>query len=197
MAQIHHAGPAPEQAAVSDGELMARIQAGSSDAFEALFDRYRDRSYRISRAVCHERGRSEDAVQEAFISIWRSRDKYRAQQGTVAAWLLSVVRNRAIDAVRSHDRHAARRADEDRLDHHAASDDVAAQVAARIDAERMRLLLTQIPETQQEVIKLAYYGELSHTEIASRLELPPGTVKGRMRLGMGKLRAELDRTGAA
>ncbi len=88
MAQIHLI---PVEAAVSDDELMARVQAGSSGAFAALYDRYRARSYRVSHAVCHDRGRSEDAVQEAFISIWCRRDTYKPQQGTVAAWLLAVV----------------------------------------------------------------------------------------------------------
>ncbi len=183
--------------AAGDDELMARLQAGSSDAFEALYDRYRDRSYRVARSVCHDGGRSDDAVQEAFISIWRRGDTYRAQQGTVAAWLLAVVRNRAIDIVRRHDRHAARRADDNLLDDHPAPDDVAAQVAARADAGLLQPLIAQIPVTQREVIMLAFYGGLSHTEIAAHLELPPGTVKGRMRLGMSKLRDELNRTEAA
>ncbi len=194
MAQIHLI---PVEAAVSDDELMARVQAGSSGAFAALYDRYRDRSYRVSHAVCHDRGRSEDAVQEAFISIWCRRDTYKPLQGTVAAWLLAVVRNRAIDAVRRHDRHAARRADDDRLDGHPAPDDVAAQVAARADAERLQPLLAQIPEAQREVITLAFFANLTHTEIAAQLDLPPGTVKGRMRLGLTKLRDELERDEAA
>lgn len=188
---------APMQAVASDDELMARVQAGSSDAFARLYDRYRDRSYRIASSVCHDRGRAEDAVQEAFISIWRSRDTYRAQQGTVAAWLLTVVRHRAIDAIRRHDRHAARRACDDGLDGHSAPDDVAAQVAARADAERLRPLLARIPEAQREVIMLAFYGNLTHTEIAGQLGLRPGTVKGRMRLGLTKLRGELERDEAA
>ena len=196
MAQIHKL-PVPEHAARRDDELMAQIQAGSSDAFAALYDRYRDRSYRVARAVCHDRGRSEDAVQEAFIAVWRSRDTYRAQQGSVAAWLLTVVRNRAIDAVRRHDKHASRRVGDDRLDGHAAPDDVAGHVAARADSERLRPLLARIPDAQREVIALAFYGELSHAEIAARLELPPGTVKGRMRLGLSKLRDELGRSEAA
>ena len=193
MAQIHQLS-APERPAVRDGELMAQVQAGSTDAFEVLYQRYHARSHQLARSVCHDRGYSEDAVQEAFIAIWRRRDTYRAQDGSVAAWLLTVVRNRAIDAVRHHDRHATRRADHDRLDGHPAPDDVAGQVAARAETERLRPLLAEIPEAQREVITLAFYGELSHTEIAARLELPPGTVKGRMRLGLDKLRDELSRT---
>ncbi|MEA2310197.1 MAG: polymerase sigma-70 factor, subfamily, partial [Solirubrobacteraceae bacterium] len=158
-------------------------------------DRYRERSYRVSSSVCHDEGRAEDAVQEAFLSIWRNRDTYRAQQGTVAAWLLAVVRYRAIDAARRNHRHASRRADDDGLEHQPAPDDVAAQVHARADASRLGPLLARIPELQREVIALAFYGGLTHVEIAARLGLPPGTVKGRMRLGLNRLRDELRRTG--
>ena len=157
------------QVAASDDELMARLQAGSGDAFEALYDRYRDRAYRIASSVCRDGPRAEEAVQGAFVSIWRGRDTYRARQGSVAAWLLTVVRHRAIDVARRHD----------------------------TDAERPQPSLSRIPEAQREVHTLAFYGELSHTEIAAQLELPPGTVKGRMRLGLSKLRDELNRTEAA
>jgi RNA polymerase sigma-70 factor (ECF subfamily) len=177
-----------------DGDLMTRAQAGSTDAFGELFDRYRERSYRVSSSVCHDVGRAEDAVQEAFLSIWRNRDTYRAQQGTVAAWLLAVVRYRAIDAARRNDRHASRRADDDGLERQPAPDDVADQVHARADASRLGPLLARIPVLQREVIALAFYGGLTHVEIAARLGLPPGTVKGRMRLGLNRLRDELRRT---
>lgn len=188
---------ARERPAVGDDALMAQVQAGSRDAFGQLYDRYRDRAYRVSRSVCRDDGRADDAVQEAFISVWRSRVTYQPQEGAVAAWLLSVVRNRAIDINRRNDRHASRRADDRRLEVRPAPDDVAGEAAALADGGRFDPMLAQIPEAQREVIVLAFYDELTHAEIATRLGLAPGTVKGRMRLGLDKLRTELGRVPAA
>lgn len=141
--------------------------------------------------VCRDHGRAEDAVQEAFISLWHSRASYRPDRGPVAAWLLTLVRHRAIDLARRNDKHAARRASEDRLDAHPATDDpddVAATVARRADAGHLQALLSQLPAPQREVIQLAIYSQLTHSEIAEHLDVPAGTVKGRMRLGLEKLR---------
>jgi RNA polymerase sigma factor (sigma-70 family) len=97
---------------VSDGELMAKVSAGNVESFVDLYDRYFDRAYRVARAVCHDDGRAQEAVQDGFLAVWNGRENYRSQQGAVAAWLLTVVRYRAIDIARSNHRHASRRADE-------------------------------------------------------------------------------------
>lgn len=180
-----------------DDELMAQVQRGNGDALGALYDRYCDRAYRVARYACGDEGRAEEAVQDAFISIWRSRATYQPQRGPVAAWLLTVVRHRAIDVGRRHQRHAGQRADEAQLDARAAPDDVVAQVSGRADAHTMEAPLARLPEAQREVITLAFYGELTHTEIAAQLGLPPGTVKGRMRLGLNKLRGDIRRNESA
>ena len=182
-----------ELAALEDQALMAAEGAESVDAFGELYDRYFDRAYRVARTVCRDDDRAQDAVQDAFLSVWRTRASYQTQRGSVAAWLLTTVRYRAIDLMRGSGRHLARRADEDRLEAHLASDDVADRVIHRDEAARLKARLAMLPEAQQEVITLAYYGELSHTEIATHLGLPAGTVKGRMRLGLQKLRDTLDR----
>lgn len=183
----------PEDAVVrADQRLIQRIVAGDADAFEDLYDRYSTRAYRVARSVCRDDGRAEEAVQEAFLSIWRAGSSYRPAVGTVASWLLTVVRNRAIDHSRRNGRHAAHRADADLLDTKRAPGDVAAAAVANADAPGLRALLTQLPDAQQEVIVLAFYGQLTHTEIAGHLNLPPGTVKGRMRLGLQKLRADIE-----
>lgn len=175
-----------------DGQLVKQIATGSAAAFEELYERYCDRAYRVARAVCHDHARAEDAVQEAFISVWRSPTGYQPGRGTVAAWLLSSVRYRAIDIVRRNAKHTKRRVDEAALDAHRASGSVSDQVAASDDAARLRALLGGLPPAQQEVIVLAFYGQLTHTEIAAALDLPAGTVKGRMRLGLQKLRAGIE-----
>lgn len=176
-----------------DGELMDAVASGHVEAFEELYTRYSDRAYRLAWSVCHNAERSEDAVQEAFTSIWRSRSRYAPEYGTVAAWLLTVVRYRAIDVARRNARHASRRTDDEPIQLLSAPGALAEEAVGRSESAHVLALLKNLPDAQQEVIALAFYGELTHTEIAERLGLPPGTVKGRMRLGMDKLRRELQR----
>jgi RNA polymerase sigma-70 factor (ECF subfamily) len=172
---------------------MGEVSAASVEAFAELYDRYCDRAYRVAFSVCRDDGCAQDAVQEAFLSVWNSRSSYRAQQGTVAAWLLTVARHRAIDLARRDAKHR-RRANEDALDRLRAPDEVCEDAIKREEADRLKASLALLPDAQQEVITLAFYGQLSHTEIATRIGLPPGTVKGRMRLGLQKLRASIEQT---
>lgn len=172
-----------------ESRLMAEVSAGNVGAFGALYDRYCNRAYGVALSICRDDVRAQDAVQEAFLSIWRSRVSYREQRGTVAAWLLTIVRHRAIDLQRQHGRDAIHRASDDQLADRPAHDDVCEQAITRDTAERLQAALALLPEAQREVITLAFYGQLTHAEIATRLELPTGTVKGRMRLGLKKLQA--------
>jgi RNA polymerase sigma-70 factor (ECF subfamily) len=167
---------------------MEEVIAGSADAFGELYDRYSARAFRVARSVCRDRGTAEDAVQEAFASMFRARTSYRSERGTVAAWIQTVVLSRAIDVSRVHSRHAARRAGDGALALVPAPGDVVRQAEASHDATRLRTALAALPEAQRMVITLAYYGGLTHVEIAEHLEVPFGTVKGRMRLGLEKLR---------
>ena len=178
--------------ALTDAQLMVEVGVGSLDAIGELYHRYCDRAYRVALSVSRDHGRAEDAVQEAFLSIWNNRSSYRSQQGTVAAWLLTVVRHRAIDGVRHNGSYDTRRASDDQLQYLPAPDDVCETAIQRDEDDRLHASLAMLPEAQQEVITLAYYGQLSHTEIATHLGLPSGTVKGRMRLGLRKLRADIE-----
>ena len=157
-----------------------------------LYDRYCDRAYRVARSVCRDDGRAQEAVQEAFISIWRSRSSYE-DRGNVAAWVLTMVRHRAIDTARRNGSHAAHRADDDLLKTARGPDRVAEQVADRHQARDLLTVLARLPDAQRDVITLAFYGQLTHLEIAAHLDLPLGTVKGRIRLGMERLRGDIDR----
>ena len=123
-------------------------------------------------------------MQEAFVSIWSGRTSYTTARGTVAGWLLTVVRHRAVDVARSTGRHADHGADLEQADGHQAPVDICAAVTERDAADRLGALLAALPDEQREVIALAYYGQLTHSEIAIQLSLPPGTVKDRMRLGL-------------
>ncbi|MDQ6745376.1 MAG: sigma-70 family RNA polymerase sigma factor [Actinomycetota bacterium] len=179
--------------ALADDEVMADVSAGSDEAFGVLYDRYASRAYRVAFAVSREDSRAQDAVQEAFLSIWKRRTSYRPQRGSVAAWLLTVVHHRAIDLARLNGKHAAARTNDAELQAQPGSEDVAETAIRRDVADRLMASLALLPDEQQEVITLAYYGQLSHTEIAAQLGLPPGTVKGRMRLGLGKLQHTIAR----
>lgn len=184
-------GASVAAAALSDEELMRRVQADDLDAFSALYDRFARRVYSVVHAVARDHARAEDAHQEAFLSIWRSRANFDAGKGSVSAWMLGTARNRAIDSYRHHRRHDERRASDDWAREHApAPGDVEHGVTERDQAARLRDALSRLPEAQRHVIALAYFGELSATEIADRLSVPLGTVKGRMRLGLEKLRCE-------
>jgi len=176
-----------------DNQVMADVKAGSVDALGVLYDRYCDRAYRIARSVCRDDGRAQEAVQETFISIWTTRATYQPQRGKVAAWVLTIARHRAIDIARRNQPHAAHRASDQHLATLPAPCSVAELVAQRAQARDLQGLLAKLPDAQLEVITLAFYGQLTHTEIAEHLQLPAGTVKGRMRLGLQRLRGDIDR----
>jgi RNA polymerase sigma-70 factor (ECF subfamily) len=182
-----------EVAMRGDDLLMSQVKDGSVDAFEELYDRYCDRAYRVAWSICRDQGHAEDAIQEAFLSIWKSRTTYQPQRGTVAAWLLTAVRHRAIDVAHRDRKHASRRAGEHTLAADPTSGYLAKQVTNRAETHRLQTLLTRLPDAQREVITLAFYGELTHTEIATALGLPAGTVKGHIRLGLHRLREAIDR----
>jgi RNA polymerase sigma-70 factor (ECF subfamily) len=177
--------------APSDSELIAAMQRGELAAFDALYDRYRDRAYRVARLITRDRTRAEEVVQDAFSSIWRASASYRPERASAAAWVLTVVRNRAIDAARRDAKLDARSVVDADLAGYPAAHDVAGEAVDRVVASEIRCLLDRLPDVQGEVIRLAFYGELSHSEIARALDLPLGTVKARMRRGLLALRAEL------
>lgn len=179
--------------ALDASDLMVRVQNDEAQAFDALYDRFAGRAYRVAVSICHDATRAEDVSQEAFLSAWRSRASYDPSRGSVSSWLMGMVRNRSIDALRRHARHDSRRSDGDHIDEQlAAPGDMEHMVGERDQAEWLRGLLAQLPDAQREVIALAYFGELSASEIARELAIPSGTVKGRMRLGLRSLRTTID-----
>lgn len=169
---------------------MTAVKAGSVAAFKVLYDRYCDRVYRVARSVCRDDARAQDAVQEAFISIWRTRADYDDHR-TVAAWVLTAARHRAIDVARRNEPHAVHRAGDDRLEDVPAAGAIAEQVVADDQARDLLSALAQLPDAQREVITLAFYGQLTHSEIAAQHSLPLGPVKGRMRLALDRLRRDI------
>ena len=184
-----------DRTATTDEELMRRVKdADDADAFGCLYDRHAARAYRVARSVCGDPQRSQDAVQDGFLSIWRRRSRFHDDRGTFQAWSMSVVRYAAIDVLRRENAakrpRSAANGVEDVSARSASPED---QAVSASESESLRVALVQLPDAQAVVIGLAFFGELSHSEIAQQLDLPAGTVKGRMRLGLEKLRSELDR----
>jgi RNA polymerase sigma-70 factor (ECF subfamily) len=158
-------------------------------AFEALYRRMATRAYSVAYRICRSPQVAEDVTQQSFLEAWRRADRFDPQRGSIETWIFMIVRHRSLDAVRRIGAH------ERRWDYGIDCDAVPATgaepVDRAIDADRtaaIRRLLTALPETQRQVIELAYFDGLSQTEIATRLALPVGTVKGRMRLALHKLR---------
>ena len=173
---------------LDDAQLMARVQAGDGEAFGALYDRFGTRALGVARMIGRA-SHAEDIVQEAFLSVWRNRAAFRPDRGTALAWVMGIVRNRAIDSLRRQGRHDDRRADADGMEERLrAPGNLETDLAERDQAAQLRKSLARLPEAQRDVIALAYFGELSTSEVAAQMLLPLGTVKGRMRLGLEKLR---------
>ena len=184
------AQPAVAERALDDEQLMAAVKAGCVVAFDVLYGRYHHRAHRVARSGCRNEDRAQEAVQEAFLSIWRTRVNYEDRR-SVAPWLLTVARNRAIEIARRNQPHTVHRAVEERLERVAAAGIIDEQVVAAERAQHLWSALAQLSDAQREVIVLAFYAQLTHPEIAERLELPLGTVKGRIRMALQRLRGEV------
>jgi RNA polymerase sigma-70 factor (ECF subfamily) len=182
----------------ADEDLMQRVHDGDASAFEVIFDRHADASFSLAYRMCGRRAMAEDVVQEAFISVWRSGARYDRTRGSVRSWLLGVVHNRAIDAFRHEAVRSSRDvSDEGIAERMPAADRTDVEVERRDEALHVHSALRELPADQRRVIELAYFGGFSHSQIAEMLKLPTGTVKGRMRLGLTKMRAELGEPASA
>jgi RNA polymerase sigma-70 factor, ECF subfamily len=177
---------------LADEELMELVDGGEMRAFEVVFDRHASAAYSLAFRMCGRRALAEDIVQEAFLSLWRSGAGYDRARGSVRSWVLSAVHNRAVDQLRRAGAKAGRDVHDDGLaERLPARETTEDQVQRRDEAGRVRGALGELPPDQRQVIELAYFGGLTHSQIAEMLDLPPGTVKGRMRLGLTKMRSAL------
>jgi RNA polymerase sigma-70 factor, ECF subfamily len=178
---------------LADEELMPWIGRKDAEAFEVFYDRHGGAAYSLAYRILGERGAAEDCIQEAFISIWRSGGRFDSTRGSVRSWTLSIVRNRAIDVLRSKAGKAPKMTfDDDEIIESRPSGKLTDEEAMRNEtATEVRGALSQLPDDQSKVIQLAYFGGFSQSEIAGMLNVPLGTVKGRMRLGLEKIRGEL------
>jgi RNA polymerase sigma-70 factor, ECF subfamily len=176
---------------LADEDLMPLVARKDPGAFEVFYDRHGGAAYSLAHRIVGDPGGAEDVTQEAFLSIWRSKARYDPTRGSVRAWTLGIVRNRAIDALRREGGRAPKLDfdDEAALERKPAPERTEAEALRRETARQVRGALGGLPAEQSQVIELAYFGGFSQTEIADMLGTPLGTVKGRMRLGLEKIRA--------
>lgn len=173
---------------LADEELISLVENDDPKAFAVLYDRHSRPAFSLAYRLMGQRQAAEDLVQEVFLRVWRSTGSYRAERGSVRTWILSIVHHRGIDLLRSN---ASRRRTKDKVE---ASVEKSQPSEAFTEAwrnsqrEQVRQALDTLPPEQLKVLELAYFSGYTHVEIAEILDLPLGTIKGRMRLGLKKIR---------
>jgi RNA polymerase sigma-70 factor, ECF subfamily len=177
---------------LADEDLMQLVRRGNARAFEMIYERHSQAAFSLAYRMAGSRGVAEDVVQDAFLNIWRSGARYERSRGSVRTWVLGIVHHRAIDALRRSFVHERRRASDEGIDERLETGErTEVEVARREESQTVRAALDHLPSEQSQVIELAYFGGFTHTEIATMLDTPVGTVKGRMRLGLEKMRHAL------
>ena len=177
-----------------DTEFAAALKGGSAQALESLYDRYSRLAFGLAFRIMNDSGAAEDVVQEAFVNAWRNANAYDPGRGSLRSWLLTIVRNRAIDQLRGS-RQRVTEAPLEGDERQAGSADVFDLVSAQAERREIRDGVAALPEAQRRTLELAYFGGLTHVEIALRMGVPLGTVKGRMRIGLERLRRYLEAKG--
>lgn len=195
MARDHLPG---ELTRLADEDLLTLVQAGDPQAFEVIYDRHSRVGFSLAFRLLGDRQAAEDLVQDAFLAVWRGSASYAAGRGSVRNWLLSILHNRGVDRLRTMAAMARRQeALEQVTRQEPAGPDAATLAVSRAMAGSVRSGLDDLPDEQLQVLKLAYYGGFTHQEIAGMLDVPLGTVKSRMRLGLERLRRGLGEVATA
>jgi RNA polymerase sigma-70 factor (ECF subfamily) len=177
---------------LADEDVMQLVRRGDARAFEVVYERHSPAAFSLAYRMMGTRSGAEDVTQDAFLSIWRAGARYDRGRGSVRTWVLGIVHHRAIDALRRATVHDRRRAGDEGIEERfEARERTDVEAARREEAGTVRGALGSLPADQSQVIELAYFGGFTHTEIADMLDAPVGTIKGRMRLGLKKMRAQL------
>lgn len=187
-------GPQVDYQKLNDEALVQLIRQAQAEALSELYDRYGRLVFSLALNSVGDQATAEEVTQDVFLRVWQRAGQYQADRGKVSTWLTVITRNRSVDQLRRRsvrlDRHAAPWAEI------AAEDAPAIQgpepaVVLRLEREEIRRAVSQLPEEQRRVLALAYFKGLTQSQIAEALDLPLGTVKTRIRLGMQKLRGLL------
>jgi RNA polymerase sigma-70 factor (ECF subfamily) len=173
-----------------DAVLMHRLRDNETAAFAVLYERHAGSVFGLAYRILRDRAAAEDVTQEAFMKLWRHREAYAAERGAPRAWLMTIARNRAIDALRRRaGRHEPLGTE---LESREAAERTENEALRRDEAATLAAALRGLPDAQRTVVELVYFGELTQAQIAEQLRVPLGTVKSRMRLGLRKLAAGLE-----
>ena len=175
----------------SDEALVQAFQQKQVEALEEFYDRHHRIALAVAYRVLGDQGNAEDVLQEAFLALWRQAHTFNAVRGNARSWFLTIVRHRAIDVTRGR-AYTRERISLDQVNFEPRYPDVWQEMSAKLDRETIQEALATLPPEQGEAITLAYFGGYTHPEIADRTGVPLGTVKGRLRLAMQKLRSLLE-----
>lgn len=174
----------PEQ---DDDQLIAAVARGDHPALLALYDRHGRVAYGLAYRILGDAGAAEEAVQDAFLRVWRRASTFDPSRGVVRSWLMTIVHHCAIDLLRRRSGSPPVVAGLDEIAERQAVPDAWSDVSGRLESERVRGAVATLPADQRRAIEMAFFDGLTHREIAERDGLPLGTVKGRMRLGLRRL----------
>jgi RNA polymerase sigma-70 factor (ECF subfamily) len=177
---------------LADEDLISLVEANDAEAFAVLYDRHSRAAYSLAYRMMGERQSADDLMQDAFLKVWRGAGSYHSERGSVRTWILSIVHNRGIDQLRSL---ASRRRTQQKIEASAPRSqpsEAFAESWRNSQREQVREALKTLPPEQLKVLELAYFSGYTHVEIARLLDLPLGTVKGRMRLGLKKIKDYFD-----
>jgi RNA polymerase sigma-70 factor (ECF subfamily) len=181
---------------LADEDLLTLIERGDAGAFEVIYERHSRVAYSLAFRLLGDRQLAEDLVQDAFLAVWRGAARYASARGSVRNWMLSILHNRGVDRLRTLGAMSRRQDALEQMELRRPEEPDAADLAiGRALAGTVRDELRELPSEQFEVLRLAYYGGFTHQEISQMLELPLGTVKSRMRLGLERLRRGMGDTG--
>jgi RNA polymerase sigma-70 factor (ECF subfamily) len=171
--------------------LLTQIAGGDQAAFGALYDEISPRVFGLIRRLLVDHAQSEEVTQEVFLEIWQNASRYEPSKGGASTWILTMAHRRAVDRIRSSQSGRDRDVKIGIRDYVSDYDNVADTVETTIEHERVEEAMAQLTELQRQAVTLAYYGGFSHSEVATMLSVPIGTVKTRLRDGMIRLRDEL------
>lgn len=175
----------------SNEQLLARVATGDRAAFAELYDATASRLYGLARRLLIDAAQAEEVTQEVYLEIWQTAARYEPSRGSAVGWMLTLAHRRSVDRIRSAQASRDRDLRIGIRDQAREYDQVAEAVEVRIESERVAVALQKLTELQRQAVTLAYFKGLSHTEVASLLHIPVGTVKTRLRDGLIRLRDEL------
>jgi RNA polymerase sigma-70 factor (ECF subfamily) len=171
--------------------LLLSVATGDQSAFAELYDRMQPRVLGLAIRILRDVGHAEEVAQEVFLDVWQCASNYDGSKGSATGWILRKTHSRSVDRVRSAQARKVREARIGLRDLHEPTDDIMDTISLRIESKRVERALGALPEAQRQAVALAHLGGYSHSEVSEILKVPVGTVKTRIRAGIGRLREEL------